>query len=150
MKRKILILIIILLLIFVGSKYYNEYYSNNFYYNKDYNFKFRYPENWRNKVMVSINDDYGFTEVIFYYTGYKTPFDAYQPFFSIMLFEKSYIDKHKDFNPEKSQIIKKNNEYTIVIFKDLGNSLAGKEATKEYIELEIPNDEIIRRVEFIK
>jgi hypothetical protein len=70
-----------------------------------------------------------------------------------MIFEKSYIENDKDFNPEKSMVIEKNNDYTMIISKDLDNALAGKKATDEYIQLQIYNKdlkEIIGRIEFEK
>jgi hypothetical protein len=130
-----------------GGTSYNNYYSNDFYYNKNYNFKFIYPENWKNKVLVEETKYHDIIEITFYYTGYKTPIDTYQPFFSIRVIEK---DGHENFKPEQSIIIKKNNDYTMIIFKDLDNGLAGAKAIEEYIQLQIPNKEIIKRIEFKK
>ncbi|MEA1975631.1 MAG: hypothetical protein U9N10_08845 [Bacillota bacterium] len=153
MKRKAIIFIILLisvLFIFIGFKYYNLYYNDDFYYNKNYNFKFKYPEDWENKVLVDVKNNHDITEIIFYYTGYKTPNDKYQPFFSIRIIEKFDIDidEYKNFYPEKATIIKKNNDYTMIIFKDLDRALAVEEAIEEYIQLQISNKEIIKRIKF--
>jgi len=121
-------------------------------HNIDYKFKFKFPENWKNKVLVKSKKRHGIVRINFYYTGYKSPFVTYpyQHFFSINIIEKSYIDKHEDFNPEESTIIEKNDDYTLIIWKDLGVLVDGAEAIKEYKELQLSNEEIISRVEVFK
>jgi len=143
MKRKIFVMSFILLSIFI---FFKLYYTDNVYYNKEYYFEFEYPEKWKGKVSVDMDKEHGFTEIIFNYTGYKTPINTYQPFFSIIIVEKT--DKYERHTLEKSYIIKENDKYIMTIFRDLGNALAKKEAIEEYRKLELSNDEIIKRIEF--
>lgn len=145
MKRKHLLIVLILILIgaFLVLKINSH---ENSYYNNTYNFQFEYPEKWRNKVAVDYAERIGAEEIIFNYTGSKTAINTYQPFFSILIIEKN--DEYKEERIEKKDIIKENDKYVIIISRDLDNALKDKEAIEEYRELELSNNEIIKRIEF--
>ena len=139
-KIALIIFMVIIVTNLYGCKDKN---STTLYENDKYNFTFKIPEDWENKFDVIEKNN----SVSFLYTEHKNVNDEYEPFFTIIIEDRSEYDKKSEQEYSQNMVLGQNDKYVFIhhVLLDVGFSDSNK--GNDYAELSLSRNEIKERLD---